>query len=87
MKKTKVKMNKPVYLGLSILDISKILMYIFWYNYIKPKCQNNAKLCCVDTDSLIIHIKAEDFIKILQLMLKIDMIHHIMKLIDHYQKE
>ena len=63
MKKTKVKINKPVYLGLSILDISKILTYIFWYNYIKPKCQNDAKLCCVDTDSLIIHIKAEDFYK------------------------
>ena len=37
MKKTKVKMNKPVYLGMSILDISKMLMYEFWYDYIKPK--------------------------------------------------
>ena len=37
MKKTKVKMNKPVYLGISILDISKILMYEFWYDYLKPK--------------------------------------------------
>ena len=63
MKKTKVKMNKPVYLGLSILEISKTLMYEFWYDYIKPKYQNNAKLCYMDTDSFIIHIKTEDFYK------------------------
>ena len=44
MKKTKLKMNNPIYLGMSILDISKILMYEFWYNYIKPKYQNKAKL-------------------------------------------
>ena len=37
MKKTKVKMNKPIYLGMSILDISKTLMYEFWYDYMKPK--------------------------------------------------
>ena len=54
-------MNKPVYLGLSILEISKILMYEFWYNYIKPKYQNNAKLCYMDTDSFIINIKAKYF--------------------------
>ena len=40
----KVKMNKPVYLGLSILEISTTLMYEFWYDYIKPKYRNNAKL-------------------------------------------
>ena len=45
MKKTKVKMNKPVYLGMSILDISKTLMYKFWYDYIKPKYEDGAKLC------------------------------------------
>ena len=45
MKKVKVKMNKPVYLGLSILEISQTLMYEFWYNHIKPKYQNGAKLC------------------------------------------
>ena len=43
MKKTKVKMNKPVYLGLSILEISKTLMYEFWYDYIKPKYSDNVK--------------------------------------------
>ena len=45
MKKTKVKMNKPVYLCMSILDISKTLMYEFWYGYLKPKYEENAKLC------------------------------------------
>ena len=63
MKKTKVKMNKPVYLGMSILDISKTLMYEFWYDYIKPKYQDRAKLCYMDTDSFVIHIIAEDFYK------------------------
>ena len=61
MKETKVKMNKPVYLGLSILEISKALMYEFWYDYIKPKYQDNAKLCYMDKDSFIIYIKTEDF--------------------------
>ena len=61
MKKTKVKMNKPVYLGMSILDISKTLMYEFWYDYIKPKYQDRAKLCYMDTDSFVIHIITEDF--------------------------
>ena len=61
MKKTKVKMNKPVYLGMSILDSRKTLMYEFWYDYIKPKYQDKAKLCYMDTDSFVIHIKTEDF--------------------------
>ena len=61
MKKIKIKMNKPVYLGFSILVISKMLMYEFHLDYIEPKCQSNAKLCYMDTDSFIIHIKTEDF--------------------------
>ena len=61
MKKTKAKMNKPINLGMSILDISKTLMYEFWYDYIKPKYQDRAKLCYMDTDSFVIHIKTEDF--------------------------
>ena len=61
MKKTRVKMTKPLYLGMSILDISKTLMYEFWYDYIKPKYEDSAKLCYTDTDSLIIYIKTEDF--------------------------
>ena len=63
MKKTKVKMSKPIYLGLSILEISKILMYEFWYDYMKPKYGNNVKLCCMDTDSFIMNIKTNDFYK------------------------
>ena len=63
MKKTKVKVNKPVYLGMSILEISKTLMYKFQYDYVKPKYEDRAKLCYTDTDSFIIHIITEDFSK------------------------
>ena len=61
MKKIKIKMIKPVYLAMSILDISKTLMYEFWYDYIKPKYGDRAKLCYKDTDSFVIHIITEDF--------------------------
>ena len=61
MKKTKVKMNKPIYLGLSILQISKTLMYEFWYNYMKPKYGNDVKLCYMDTDNFVMNIKTNDF--------------------------
>ena len=57
MKKTRVKMNKPLYLGMSISDISKTLMYNFWYDYFKPNYGDRAKLCYTDTDSFIIYIK------------------------------
>ena len=63
MNKTKVKMNKPIYLGLSILDISKILMCEFWYDYMKPKYGNDVKLCYMDTDRFIMSIKTNDFYK------------------------
>ena len=63
MKKTKVKMNKPIYLGLSILEISKTLMYEFWYDYMKPKYNDNVKLCYMDTDSFIMNIKTNGFYK------------------------
>ena len=61
MKETKVKRNKPVYLGMSILDTSKTLMYEFWYDYVKPKYKDKAKLCYMDTDSFVINIFTEDF--------------------------
>ena len=61
MKKTKVKMNKAVYLGMSILDISEKLMYKFWYDYIKPNYGDRVKLCYTDTDSIIAHVTTEDF--------------------------
>ena len=54
-------MNKPLYLGMSILDISKTLMYEFWYDYVKPKYKDKAKLCYMDTDSFVINIFTEDF--------------------------
>ena len=63
MRKTKVRMNKPIYLGLSILEISKTLMYEFWHDYMKPKYANNVKLCYMDTDSFIINIKTNDIYK------------------------
>ena len=61
MKKTEVKMNKLTYLGEAILDISKTLMYEFWYDYIKPKDEDKTRLCYMDTDSFIINIKTENF--------------------------
>ena len=61
MKKTKLKMNKLTYLGLSILESSKTLLYEFWYDYIKPKYNDNVKLSYMDTDSFIINIKTNDF--------------------------
>ena len=85
MKKVKVKMNEPLYLGLSILEISKTLMYEFWYDYIKPKYQQNVKLCYMDTGRLIIHIKLNIFMKIFQVKLKKYLIHQIMQSIDHCQ--
>ena len=57
MKKTKVKLNKPIYLGMSILDISKTLMYEFRYDYIKLKYRDRAKLCYMDTGSFVILLK------------------------------
>ena len=59
MKKTRVKMIKPIYLGMSILDISKMIMHEFWYDYIKPKYGEEAKLCYTDTDSFVIHTKTK----------------------------
>ena len=60
MKKTKAIMNKPVFFGMSILHISKTLMYEFWNDYIKPKYGDKAKRCYMDTDSFVIHIITDD---------------------------
>ena len=56
-------MKKPIYLGLSILEISKIIMYEFWYDYVKKKYEDMVKLCYMDTDSLIMNIKTKDIYK------------------------
>ena len=63
MRKTQIFMNQPVYLGLSILDLSKTIMYEFWYDYVKPKYGKNAKLCYMDTGSFIVHAKTYDIYK------------------------
>ena len=63
MKNTSLTMDKPVYLGMSILDLSKTLMYDFHYKYIKPKYGNKAKLLFTDTDSFLYEIQTEDFYK------------------------
>ena len=87
LKKVKVKMKKPIYLGLSILEISKIIMYEFWYDYVKKKYGDMVKLCYMDTDSLIMNIKQRTFTKILHKMLKKGLTLQITMLIDHYLKE
>ena len=56
-------MNKPIYLGQALLDISKTFMYEFWYDYVKPKYANNVELCYMDTDSFVMEIKTDDFYK------------------------
>ena len=60
MNKTTIKMNKPIYLGQSILDISQTLMYEFWYGYLKPKYGDEIKLCYTDADSFVVEVKTED---------------------------
>ena len=78
MKETKVKMNKPVYLGMPILVISKTLMYEFWSDYVKQKYKDKVKLCYMDADSFVINSFTEEFLKILKIMLKDGLIHLVM---------
>ena len=63
MRQTQIVMDKPVYLSLSILDLSKAVMYKFWYDYVKPKYGENEKLCYMDTDSFIVHVKTDNIYK------------------------
>ena len=63
MKKIKIIMNKPAYLGLPILDISKSKIYEFWYDYLTQKYNEQVKLCYLDTDRFIFHMKTEDLYK------------------------
>ena len=58
-----IYMNNPLYLGQTILDHSKMLMYEFWYDYLRPKYDDKIKLCYMDTDSFIIYVETEDFYK------------------------
>ena len=63
MRKVKVKMNKPIYLGMSILDISKLPMYEFWYDYLKPKYKETINLYYMNTDSFIFNVKTKNWYK------------------------
>ena len=63
MKKRDEYMNKPLYLRQAILDYSKMLMYEFWYDYLKPLYIDKIELCYMDTDSFIIYVETEDFYK------------------------
>ena len=56
-------MNKPVHLGLSILELSKILVYEYWHDYVKPKYGKKLKLCYTDSDILSVYIKTDDIYK------------------------
>ena len=56
-------LHKPIHLGLSSLELSKILIHEFWYNYVKPKYNDKEKLCNVGTDSFIAYIKTDDIYK------------------------
>ena len=55
-------MNKPVHLGLLVLELSKILMHEFWYDYVNPKYGEKVKLCYMDTESFIVYIKTNDYL-------------------------
>ena len=63
MEKTTVKLNKPIQIGMSILDLSETLMYKFHYDYVKPKWGDKAALLFTDTDSLCYEIQTDDFCK------------------------
>ena len=63
MRKTQILMNKTFCLGLSTLDLSKTVMYEFWYNYIKLKYREKTNLCYMDTDSFIVYVKTDDAYK------------------------
>ena len=88
MKKAKVKMNKPLCLGMSILDITETLMYEFWYDYVKPKYSDKAKLCYMDTDCFVINIFTEDFFEDINYDVEDGLIHRTMiRLIkDHFKQ-
>ena len=72
-------MNKPVYLGLSVLDVSKIPMYEFWYDYLKPRYRENINLCYMDTGRFIFNLKLIIGTKIFQMILIKDLIYLIFK--------
>ena len=73
MRKTEILISKPVYLGLSISNLSKAVMYQFWYNYVKPKYGENTKICYMDTDRFIVLVNTEHIYRCCRRMLKQDL--------------
>ena len=63
MRKMQILMNMPIYSDLSILNVIKTVMYEFWYAYLKPKYNENAKVCYTDADGVIVHLEAEHIYK------------------------
>ena len=88
MRKTELLMDKPIAVRQAILDISKTLMYEFYDDYLKPMYQDRVNLCYMDTDSFILQIQTDDFLKILIQMQIHGLIHLIMiKMIMDLQKQ
>ena len=85
MKKVRVKMAKPLYSSMSILDISKTFMYEFWYDYINPKYGDRATLCYTGTDSLLLTLKPKIFLKIFPMMLRDGLIRLTIMIKDLFQ--
>ena len=63
MRKTQILLNKSRYLGLSILDLNKTVIYKFRYDHVKPKCGEKERLCYMDTDSFIVYVRIDDIYK------------------------
>ena len=84
--KTVIKANKPIYLGLATLSLSKIRMYEYWYDDIKPKYGDNIKLCYMDRDSFIMHVTTGDFYEDIANDVEKIMIHQITRVKDYYQQ-
>ena len=82
MKKTKIKVNKPIYLGFSILEISKMLMYGFWHDFIKQYMIKMQNFVTQILTALLFKLKLKIFMKILQIMLQKDLAHQIINAID-----
>ena len=83
MKKTKIKMTVPVYIGFTILEVSKTVMWKFFYDYRKPKYGDKIELCYTDTDHFILHIKGEDSYEDIANDVEEWLIPQIITLIDH----
>ena len=80
-------MNKLVYSGLSILELSKIVMYEFWYDYVKAKFGGKTKLCYLETECFSVYIKADDISKDIAKDVEKGLILQIMNYTNHYRKE